>query len=1163
MDYRILGPLEASDGDRPITLGGEKQRALLAVLLLHAGEVVSADRLIDDLWGERVPAASHNALQVHVSRLRKALDRNGAGQPNTGADASNTASAGVVVTRGHGYVLRVEPGELDLDRFRLAVETGREALAAGDAQRAAESLRAGLALWRGPPLADFLYEPFASSAISELEELRLGAVEDRVEADLALGRHQQLVGELTALVAENPLRERLRGQLMLALYRCGRQAEALDVYQDLRHALAGELGLDPSPHLQQLQAAILARAPSLDAEEVRTPPGEAATRAARPRRTAGHHRRRALAVLAIVGIAVATALVVVLASGGSSSIRLAANDVGAIATGSGQVALALPVHTQPTSVAVGRDGATWVASASSGTLSRIDPKTYAVTQITVGSEPVAVAVAPDGTIWVANSGSGTVSRVSPQNNEVVGTVRVGDGPSALLATSRAVWVANTLSASVSKIDPASDHVVATIPVGSEPAGLAAGAGSVWVADQGDDTVYRLDQQTGAQDGGAITVGQGPIGVAFGDGAAWVVNSIDGTLTRIDAQSNSVSAIPVGQGPREVAVGSGQVWVSDEYNHAVVEVDPSRMTVVHTVQTTGAPLGLALAGGRLWVATDGIGAAAHRGGVLYAQASGLVQGTLYGDPDGFDPSWEYEPDMSRVLIMTSDGLVGYRRTGGVAGTALVPDLAVSLPVPTNHGLTYTFRIRPAIRYSNGAIVRAADFRRGLERMFKLTALGYYGPVQFFTSLVGGERCYQHPRACDLSHGIVTDNATDTVTFHLVSPDPELLYQLALTAADPVPAGTPLRLRRGVSVPGTGPYEISSYSPYEIPTYSPSNNPRAHGRLVLSRNPYFHQWSAAAQPAGFPDRIIVRTNYSPASQVASVEHGRADVAWDPAPIAELTSLSQNYPTQLHESTQASTHFLWLNVRRPPFDNLLARQAFSYAINRAALASQDVENLPGRPTCQLLPPDFPGYVPYCPYTLDPVASGRWLAPDLSKARALVRQSGTGGAQVIVLSVTDRGPPGPLVKEVMATLRSIGYRTTTENETRAEADGIDAQRFADRADTGGLIYGADYVAPSDFFGPTVTCTAAKLGLQQVVANIGRFCDPRLDARIGKALAEQAQQAGVATSDWTAIDRTVANEAAVVPIANLVEPDFVARRVGNYEYNPEWGVLIDQLWVR
>jgi len=259
MDYRILGPLEVSDGDRPIALGGEKQRALLAMLLLHAGEVVSADRLIDDLWGERAPAAAMNALQVHVSRLRKAL----AGSPGANGARSGSSPGSVLATQGHGYVLRVEPGELDLERFQKMVQEGREALAAGDAQRAAEWLRLGLGLWRGPALADFTYEPFAQAPITELEELRLGAVEDRVEADLTLGRHQQLVGELEGLAREHPYRERVRGQLMVALYRAGRQTDALATYRELSGVLRDELGLEPGESLRELERAILRHDPSL------------------------------------------------------------------------------------------------------------------------------------------------------------------------------------------------------------------------------------------------------------------------------------------------------------------------------------------------------------------------------------------------------------------------------------------------------------------------------------------------------------------------------------------------------------------------------------------------------------------------------------------------------------------------------------------------------------------------------------------------------------------------------------------------------------------------------------------------------------------------------------------------------------------------------------
>src|ERR1700730_11774907 len=226
MDYRILGPLEVREGSRLLALGGDRQRALLAILLLHANATVSADELIDALWDECPPRSASNALRVHISRLRKAFEN--------GAERSTVPSDGVLSTHGHAYMLHVESGELDVDRFRDLVELGRKALAENDAAEAATLLRSALALWRGPPLAAFRYEPFAQAAITRLEEMRLAALEERIEADIALGRHAELVAELAELVEQNPLRERLRAQLMLVLYRCRRQAEALDVYQEFR-----------------------------------------------------------------------------------------------------------------------------------------------------------------------------------------------------------------------------------------------------------------------------------------------------------------------------------------------------------------------------------------------------------------------------------------------------------------------------------------------------------------------------------------------------------------------------------------------------------------------------------------------------------------------------------------------------------------------------------------------------------------------------------------------------------------------------------------------------------------------------------------------------------------------------------------------------------------
>jgi DNA-binding SARP family transcriptional activator len=246
MEFRILGPLQIWGAHGPLEVGGLRPRALLAVLLLHANEVVTADQLIDALWGMDAPGAANATLRLNVSRLRKALPPD------------------MIVTRSPGYVLRIEPDDIDLHRFERLVNDARLLMDRGRTAEASERLREALDLWRGPPLADFAGEGFALGAVTRLEEMRLAAVELLIDIDLVLGRHGELVGQLRTLVAEHPLREHFRVSLMTALYRSGRQAEALDVYQDARRVLRDELGIEPGRPLQELEEAILRHDRALD-----------------------------------------------------------------------------------------------------------------------------------------------------------------------------------------------------------------------------------------------------------------------------------------------------------------------------------------------------------------------------------------------------------------------------------------------------------------------------------------------------------------------------------------------------------------------------------------------------------------------------------------------------------------------------------------------------------------------------------------------------------------------------------------------------------------------------------------------------------------------------------------------------------------------------------
>src|SRR6516225_4052006 len=245
MQVRILGPFQLEDGGRQITVGGVRQRAVLADLVLNANEVIPSEQLLVELWGEDAPPSAANALQAAISRLRRVLP------------------SGRLITTGPGYALRMFPAELDVRQFEQLISEGREALVARASAEAARMLDQALMLWRGPPLADFRYEPFAQAEIARLEELQLACLEERNEAQLALGSAGALTAELGRMVAEHPLRERLRRQLMLALYRSGRQAEALDTYREFRSTLQEELGLEPSAALRELEASILRQDPVL------------------------------------------------------------------------------------------------------------------------------------------------------------------------------------------------------------------------------------------------------------------------------------------------------------------------------------------------------------------------------------------------------------------------------------------------------------------------------------------------------------------------------------------------------------------------------------------------------------------------------------------------------------------------------------------------------------------------------------------------------------------------------------------------------------------------------------------------------------------------------------------------------------------------------------
>ena len=1095
MEFRILGPLEVCEHGRLLEVGAGKQRALLALLLLRAGEVVSTDRLIDALWEERAPASALNSVHIYVSQLRKALGN------------------GSLQTRGHGYLLALGPEQLDLARFEHLLGEGRELLAGGEAERAAETLRAALALWRGPPLSDFESEPFAHSEIARLEELHVAALEERIEADLALGRHADLVAELEAHISAHPLRERLRAQLMVALYRSGRQAEALEAYQQARRILADELGLQPGRTLQELEGAILRQDAQLD------PPARAAAPLGRARRRSG----ALIAVGAALLLSAALAVAGIELSGGDRPglSSASANSVAAIDARSNRLVVEVPVGNGPTSVAVG-EGSVWVTNALDRSVSRVDPRTNGVLQrIDVGGDPSGIAVGA-GAVWVANSLDGTVSRIDPHTNREVQTIPVGVTPTALAVGGGAVWVTSSEERSVTRIDVVRGRVVDTIPTGALGRGIAVGGGSVWVTDGSSRSVGRIDARRGSLVG-TISVGNGPTGVAFGEGSVWVANSLDGTVSRIDPGTNRVTAtIPVGEGPDGLAVAPGAVWVSGEFSEAIARIDPAENRVVERIPIANRPKGLALAENRVWFAVQASGTG-HRGGRLVVGARELIQGSI-------DPTFISWTGTWSALSTAYDGLVGPARRGGSEGTQIVPNLALSLPVITAGGTSYAFQLRRGIRYSDGTLVRASDFRRAFERALR-------AELPWTFPLVGADACKRRPRRCDLGRGIRTDDATGTIVFQLRRPDGRFLWDLSFVP--PIPRGTPDRDTGTHPVPSTGPYMIESYVP---------------GRaLTLVRNPYFRVRSGAARPDGFPDEIELRSGLR--RPVTAVERGRIDVAFvgvdNTDDIESLEEFRTRNASRFHVQAEQATVLLFLNTRHAPFDDVRVRRAVNYAVDRAAI-SASYGPVFAQPTCQLRPPGTVGFRRYCPYTAAPSRSGEWRAPDLARARRLVAASGTAG-----MSVTIWTYPGFWERAAEAAVRALdelGYRASIRR-----AEDLDAY-IAKATDKEALGVQAGMIG---WYGVPRAASSLLTLLRCSPPDLSFFCDRRVDAQIARALKVEATGQDVAVALWARIERDAVDLAPWVPLFTPSHAHLVSKRVGNYQFNPDLRLLLDQLWVR
>lgn len=1118
MRFCVLGPIEVYNGSRRVAVRGARQRALLALLLVHAGEVVSRDRLVDALW-DRVPTAGGaQSLDTYLSRLRRAF--------------RDVGVEGVIETRAPGYVLRAE--DTDAARFEALLRDGRTALAEGDPAQASELLGEGIALWRGDAYLEVRDEPWARAEVDRLEELRLAAIETRIEAELSLGRHAALVPELELLVARHPTRERLVGHLMVALYRSGRQADALAAYRAARSMLVEELGIEPAPELRRLEAAVLAQDPALDppvgsAAAVETEPS---LPSAEPETSSTRRRtnRRTLAAASVVAV-VALAVVAVLAlSGGDATPRrgIEADAAGALDPASGTITASVGVGAAPAGITAGGDRV-WVTNGADGTVSRIDPAAGHVDQtIAVGNSPAGIAFGA-GAVWVANALDGSVSRIDPRAGKVVQTIRVGRRPVAVAVGTGGVWVVDAEGDAVVPLDPRSGVPRRSLPLGSAPRGAAIGFGSLWVTEPTAHKLVRIDPRTRATVA-EVDVGAGAGPVAVGRGFVWVVNTLDGTLARVDPVRNAVaSAAPVGDAPSAVAAGDAGVWVADAGRGEIESVDPRTGQVARRYGVGAAPVAIALVGRAPWIAARAALATVHRGGTLTVE---------YQPFDRFDPALPF-PVHPGIWRATGDSLVALAESSGAA--ELVPDLATAVPRPTDGGRTYTFRLRPGLRYSNGAPVRASDFRRAFERLY----VAHSEAAGFYDALRGAQACVHTPSDCDLSRGVIADDARGTVVLRLSQEDPDLLYKLALPPGRPVPAGTPRTRFARVPIPSTGPYRAALFEPGR--------------RLLLVRNEQFREWSRSAQPDGYPDRIDIRMADDPTARVDAVLRGEADIALE-VTSADVAALRLRYASQVREHAQPHTGFIAFNLGRPPFDDVRARRAVNLAIDRGRLAARLGGPAISTPTCQVLPPHFPGHQDYCPWTMPPI-DGRWHGADLRRARTLVLRSRSAGATVPVIA---HGDPtaGPTTRVLATALSQIGYRPRISLLFKPD---LIARRFADPKGWSITVgeWVADYPSPDDFLGLFLTCARYSPKAPAQSTNAGGFCRRDFDRLVARAQRLQLTDPAGAQDVWARADRLAVDQAAWAPTVTTSSVDFVSRRTGNFTLDANSQPQIDQMWVK
>ncbi|RWQ24676.1 ABC transporter substrate-binding protein [Mesorhizobium sp.] len=506
----------------------------------------------------------------------------------------------------------------------------------------------------------------------------------------------------------------------------------------------------------------------------------------------------------------------------------------------------------------------------------------------------------------------------------------------------------------------------------------------------------------------------------------------------------------------------------------------------------------------------------------------------------DPHINYTLQFFQMNYILYDGLVTYKKAGDKSGFEVVADLAETLPKVENSGKTYVFKLRKGIKFADGSDVTSKDVVASFQRIFKIS-----GPTAgtFYNGIVGADSCLKTPATCTLDGGLSVDDAAGTITFNLVQPDAEFLQKIAIPHAAILPAGAPLKDAGTDPIPGTGPYMIASYDPNKL--------------MKMVRNPHFKEWSKEAQPAGYPDEIDYEFGLTDEAAVTAVENGQADWMFDPPPADRLGELGTKYAKQVTVHPLMAMWYAPMNNNLAPFNDIRVRQAVNFAIDRAAIIKLFGGSNLAQPACQILPPGFPSFAPYCPFTANP--GEKWSAPDMDKAKQLVAESGTAGQEVTIIT-EDSSVSKSIGVYLQDVLNQLGYKTSVKPISQ-NIQFTYIQNTNNKVQISVSQWFQDYPAPSDFLEVLFSCASFTPGSDASV-NISGFYDKSIDALMAEAETATIADPAKGATLWTAIDKGVTDKAPVAVLFTPKRVDVVSSRLKNFTFSPQFYWIVSQSWV-